>query len=338
MSHTGSLEEIASVISRFSSAVVLAHTNPDADAFGSSCGLALGLRNCGFSTRIINEGGSIARYSIIPGVSEVSSTLPETFESDTVVIVCDCGAIERVGDTLVDKIRSAHTVVNVDHHHANSLFGTTNWIDEGASSTSEMVYWLLRSLEESKQAGQFISKEVALALLAGIIGDTGSFRYPSTTDRTFEAAAELYRRGARSTEIVQGLFASISRAAIRLQSEALSAMSVHADGAIAVVVVSSQLVQRCGAEMSDADSLAERARDVEGVQVAALLKEDEGVWRVSLRARSPTFDVSMVARSFGGGGHKAAAAFRWRQGLARLHEELLLRLTSLVKGEFVFTE
>ena len=344
------IPELFNVIARYRRALILAHANPDSDAYGSSCGLGIGLRNLGFEVEVYNESGIVPRLSKIPGVSEVKSTLPElsSIGSDTVVIVCDCGAAERVGESYIPWLNEVPVVVNIDHHHANTLFGHYNFVPEDASSTSEIIYALLMHGEEVRLSSQSlppqsgatraIDKDTATALLAGIVGDTGSFRYPSTTDKTFIAAAELYRRGARPSEIAKDLFASISLPAIRLQSEAISKLGLYHEGRFAEVVVTAEMVTRLGAELLDADSLAERARDIQGVSVAALFKQDTDMWRVSLRSSSPLVDVSAVARSFGGGGHKPAAAFRWRKDFETLQSELRKRIGELLAGTFVAPE
>jgi len=312
-------------------AVVLAHTNPDADAYGSSCGLAAGLRQLGLSVAVHNESGFIPRYSVIPGASEVTKGAPPELGGDDLLIVCDCGALERVGDTLVPYVQSAKRVINIDHHNSNTNFGHLNFVVDGASSTSELVFDVLKAAE--KQLGQsgVISAQAAACLLAGIIGDTGSFRYPSTTPKTFRTAAELMERGARPDLLTQELFANHSLAAVRLQAEALTNISILNGGAFAEVVVTQEMLKRLGADLLDADSLAERARDIEGVKVSALYKQDVDMWRVSLRSRQGAVDVAAVAQQFGGGGHKPAAAFRWRKDFESLRNEL----RAAIKGALV---
>ena len=154
------------------------------------------------------------------------------------------------------------------------------------------------------------------------------------------------KRGARPDRLSQALYASQSLAAVRLQAEAMLGLELYCGGAFAEVCVPQALIERCGASILDADSLAERARDIEGVRVAALFKQDNEVWRVSLRARSfsadgvgartGSVDVAAIAQRFGGGGHKPAAAFRWRGDLEGVRERLrsevqtALRLVSSV--------
>lgn len=318
----GVVRDVLDAILASKRAVVLAHTNPDADAYGSSCGLAAGLKQLGLSVAVHNESGFIPRYSVIPGASEVTKGAPPELGEDDLLVVCDCGALERVGDTLISFVQSAKRVVNIDHHNSNTNFGHLNFVVDGASSTSELVFDLLKAAEHQLGRAGVISAQAAACLLAGIIGDTGSFRYPSTTPKTFRTAAELMERGARPDLLTQELFANHSLAAVRLQAEALTNISILNGGAFAEVVVTQEMLKRLGADLLDADSLAERARDIEGVRVAALFKQDVDMWRVSLRSRLGAVDVAAVAQSFGGGGHKPAAAFRWRKDFESLKQQL----------------
>lgn len=314
-------------------AVVLSHTNPDADAYGSSCGIAEGLRQLGLSVVVHNESGFIPRYSVIPGASEVTADAPSALAVDDLLVVCDCGALERVGDSLVPYVQAAKRVINIDHHNSNTNFGHLNFVVDGASSTSELVFDLLKAAEARLGRTGIISAQAAVCLLAGIIGDTGSFRYPSTTPKTFRTAAELMERGARPDLLTQELFANHSLAAVRLQSEALSNISILNGGAFAEVLVTQEMLKRVGADLLDADSLAERARDIEGVRVAALFKQDVDMWRVSLRSRLGAVDVAAMAQTFGGGGHKPAAAFRWRKDLESLKQELRQKVTEALAAQ-----
>jgi len=319
-------DEVLDLIQSSGRAIIVAHVNPDADAYGSACGLALGLNAFGLRADVYNESGFVPRYGIIPGAAAVSKDLPTSFAQGDLVFVCDCGAVERVGESFLPIIKGAPKVVNIDHHTANSLFGQVNFVVDGASSTSELVFDILSALERRTDRGGIITREVATCLLAGIIGDTGSFRYPSTTAKTFLVAHDLMARGAKPDSITQELFANHTLAAVRLQAEAMMGVSLSENGAFAEVVVCQEMLKRLGADLLDADSLAERARDIEGVKVSALFKQDIDMWRVSLRSRQGAVDVAWVAQQFGGGGHKPAAAFRWRRDLESLQRELRAKI------------
>lgn len=320
-----SLEEIAALLRASRSVAILSHYNPDVDAYGSSCGLALTLRGLGLTVTCVNESGIIPRYSFLPGVSEVERTLPSA--TPDLVIVCDCGDIKRVGETLVGQVEAAAKLLNIDHHASNELFGTHNYVHPEASSTSELILHIIDAL------GVSCTPEVATCLYAGIVGDTGSFRYSSVRASTFEVARRLVEAGASPSGIADAMFSRTSLAAVRLQAEALAGLTTHFDGRFAEVIVPHEQYLKHGASAEDVDALAERARDIEGVQVSALIRSDDGVlWRVSLRSRSPETDVSEVARHFGGGGHRAAAAFRFRRSLDELRPALLTQIERLLQS------
>jgi phosphoesterase RecJ-like protein len=316
------LAPILDAIKESSRVVVVSHTNPDADAYGSSCGLAWALKALGKQVVVHNETGFIPRYNVIPGASAVTKGEWEPLPAHGLLIVVDCGALERVGDSLTELAKSAHCMINIDHHTSNSSFGHLNYVVEGASSTSELIFNLLKALEHSVGRSDLITPETAACLLSGIIGDTGSFRYSSTKPSTFLAAYELMNRGARPDLLTQELFANHSLAAVKLQSDAMGAIQVHNGGQFAEVVVTQEMLKKHGADLLDSESLAERARDIEGVKVSALYKQDVDLWRVSLRSRGGIVDVSAIATAFGGGGHKPAAAFRWRKDFTVLQQEL----------------
>lgn len=315
-----SVDEIRQIVSRIidsSTIIVVSHTNPDADAYGSSCGLALALERLGKSVKVYNDDGFVSRYGAIPGAEGVIRGAWPALEYTDTLIVCDCGGADRVGDSLVENLKQASCVINIDHHTSNSRFGSLNYVVEGISSTSELVYEVLTALESETGRDDLISSDVANCLLAGIMGDTGFFRYGSTTAQTFLVAHNLLRRGARPAVMAQELFGNQSLSRVRLQASAISDIVVYPNG-FAEVTVTQDMLKSFAAEIIDAEGLAEEARDIEGVKVSALYKQDTELWRVSLRSRQGVVDCSAIAQSLGGGGHKAAAAFRWRGDLGQL--------------------
>lgn len=319
-------DEVLDILQATKRVRIVSHVNPDADAYGSSCGLAQGLAAFGIAVTVYNENGYVPRYGVIPGAAAVSKELPQTFSDDEVIVVCDCGSFERVGEVFLPALKTAPRVINIDHHTGNSLFGHANYVVDGASSTSELVFNLLQALESRVSRTDIITEDCAKCLMAGIIGDTGSFRYSSTTAKTFLVAHDLMERGARPDVITQELFANHTLCAVKLQAEAMFGVTLQEGGVFAEVVVTQEMLKRIGADLLDADSLAERARDIEGVKVSALFKQDVDMWRVSLRSRQGSVDVAWVAQQFGGGGHKPAAAFRWRKDFETLQRDLRTKI------------
>ena len=321
------VEEVALAILPFQNFVVSAHYNPDADAFGSSLGLAHGLRTLGKSVTVINPDKPKSYYSFLPGIESV---VQETsLSSAEVFIACDCGDEKRLGDGAWERIKALPMIVNIDHHSSNTEFGALNFIREGASSTSEMIFDLLEAL--GSLAGKaLITKEVATCLYAGVSADTGSFRYPSTTATTFAVAGRLMSYGADPAAIADALYSQNSVASVMLQGEALSHVHFLKDGAIGVVKVTKEMFDRFEATSDDTEDLADKVRSIQGVKIVAFMREEEGLWKVSLRSRIPLHNVSAIAVSFGGGGHKCAAGFRWKKEVTELERELFPKLEAVL--------
>lgn len=305
--------------------VVLAHVNPDADAYGSMRAAQLMLESLGKKACLLNVDGLIPRYEFIPGIENVHtsfSTLPEDLDA---VFVVDCGALKRIGDPLVPDLESTTLkTFSVDHHEKNPNFADHNYVDATASSTCELIFRLCQDL------GVRLEPKLASSMYVGLIGDTGSFRYPSTTPEVFELALALVRAGAKPDELASGLYGNMPVRSLRLQARALSELELFSEGRISFVTVSKSLMDELSASPDDAEELVERARDLEGVQLAAFLREEDGFVKGSLRSVNEQFDVAEIAARFGGGGHKAAAGFRTKKPLSELREELIPILEALL--------
>jgi bifunctional oligoribonuclease and PAP phosphatase NrnA len=269
----------------------------------------------------VNEDGAVKRLQCIPGVSEVVKQFPDGIK---LLIACDCGDRRRIGDELSRFLGRFETIINIDHHATNDYFGAFNYVDATASSTSEIILRLLENLTVS------LTPEIATALFYGISGDTGSFRYSSTTADCFEAARKLVIAGAKPADVNAGLYSQVSLSAMKLHAEAIAQLVLLADGKIAEALITDEMVQRHGAEPEDGEDLKHITQTIAGVEVAIVIREFKDLWRVSLRSKDPNRDVAKVAEDFGGGGHKAAAAFRWRGTLDALRAKVRPKLIALV--------
>lgn len=325
MKQNSSFQEIAAAIHAAKSVAVISHVNPDPDAFGSSGGLALALRALGKKVTLVNESGPIDGLSWIPLVSEVRTDF--IAKDWDLIICCDCGDAKRVGDSLLPKVQSHTCVINLDHHASNDFFGHLNYVEATASSAAEVVLGVIEALPIQ------LSAEMATALYAGLSADTGSFRYSSTSPAAFIMARKLVEAGANPFAIAQELYARTTLASLKLQAEVLQSLRILAQGKISLAVVTFKLLKSTGANKQDADSIVDIVRDIEGVSVAILLKEDAGFWRVSMRSRVAYVDVADVAGIFGGGGHKAAAGFRWRNSREELEPLLIAELEKRVSSK-----
>jgi phosphoesterase RecJ-like protein len=200
-------------------------------------------------------------------------------------------------------------------------------VDTDAASTCEMIV---------KMAGTYkvaIDREMASIAYAGILYDTGSFIYPKTSARTFKAALDLVKAGAVPNEIYRNMFESASVGALLLQKRVLSSLDLRASNRIALQTLTKQDLESSGAAYEDAESLINIPLKSKEIEVSILVKENEdGRIRCSLRSKGRV-NVSAIAQTFGGGGHRTAAGFKSRQGLAETKEEVLKKVISALEME-----
>jgi len=308
------VSKIASEVKSAKRIVVFSHVNPDPDALGSTLGLARALKNIGKVVDVVNFSGVPAGLLEFPDAKLVSSELPK--QAPDLIMVLDCGDIKRVGDSFVSFVANFPKVINIDHHSSNTEFGKINWVDTTSSSTCEMVYALVKEL------GVSFDPTLSNQLLMGIYGDTGSFRFPSTSPKVLRIAAELIEAGGRPEVAADFLYHNVRKVALKIKAELLSRMEFFFDGQVGQLCALKSDLEKFGAEIDDLEGIIDEVRAVAGVKVAVFIREDQDIWRVSLRSRNANYDVSSIAMAFGGGGHKPAAAFRSRLPLAEMQSKL----------------
>jgi phosphoesterase RecJ-like protein len=243
------------------------------------------------------------------------------------IIFLDCGNIDRTPLAVV-KGDDAH-ILNVDHHHDNTRFGTVNLVDPDSSCTAEIVWDLMRAL------GVEPDQDLAEALYVGLVTDTGKFMYENTGPRAHVMAAELIEAGVDTHAIYRRLYEDMPYAKLELLALALARVSRHDDGALTVARVTRADFDAAGAEDSYTEGIIDHLRSVEHTKVAALAREisidgDVIHSKVSLRSTDGEVDVSAIARAGGGGGHRQAAGFSTELGdeelVAFLREQVAVQL------------
>lgn len=276
---------------------VLGHERPDGDCYGSLLGMGFILDALGIENRLFAGQQGRTGYHSLSGIERVADGLDPAFKADLFVFV-DSATLERVSDNWDSQ---GVPVINIDHHASNHLYGEINWIDPSCASTAEMIYELARHL----QIG--IHRELAEALLLGLMTDTGSFRYSNVGPRQFEIATELVRAGARPATISRAAYESKSPEAMEVTGAVLGSLRYLAGGAIAWAEVRAHLVEKVGGPANLPENLSAELRTIDGVRAALLFVElPEGGLRLSLRGDG-TVNVSRLAGEFGGGGHPNAA-------------------------------
>jgi phosphoesterase RecJ-like protein len=224
---------------------------------------------------------------------------------DRVLVFLDCGNIDRTGAAFLRR-DGAH-LINIDHHHDNTRFGTVNLVDTDASCTAEIVYDLAALL------GAEITREIASALYVALVTDTGKFMYENTDARAHRMAAELIEAGVDVNDTYRRLYERIPLEKLRLIARSLDRVERYEDGRLAITHVTAEDYATSGASELHTEGIIDFLRALEGTEVAAVVRDktDGGplARKVSLRSTDGDVDVSAIARKYGGGGHARAAGF-----------------------------
>lgn len=306
--------------------VLVTHEHPDGDALGSVVAMQ----------RMLTDLGKDSVAYVCPkefplgyeyrwlDLTGVASEVPADVEQRTIVFL-DCGNIDR--NPVEAFRRDGATIINLDHHHDNTRFGTINHVVEGASCTAEIVWDLMQGL------GVALTPRVAEALYVGLVTDTGRFSYENTGPRAHLMAADLVGAGVDVAAIYRHIYEGWPEAKLRLVARGLSLAELHADGALALTQLCADDFRETGADDSYTEGIVDRLRAVEGTKVAAVARElsdGGGRWKVSLRSSDGEVDVSLIARAAGGGGHKAAAGFTTSMGREELRAFLHDQVTAQI--------
>jgi bifunctional oligoribonuclease and PAP phosphatase NrnA len=282
------------------------HENPDGDALGSLLAVHRILETLGKDSLMFlaaKEFPLPVEYRFLP-LEEVFHEPPADI-SDRVVIFLDCGNIDRMP---VDFLREGRNkVINIDHHHDNTRFGTINLIDVEASCTAEIVYELAGLL------GVEMTPELANALYVALVTDTGKFMYENTDERSHRMAAGLIEAGVQVNEVYRRLYEHAPIEKLKLLARALEKVEVRDDGRLAVTYISEGDYSSTGASEALTEGVIDHLRTIDGTVVAAVVRDqsetDRAARKVSMRSTDGRVDVSAIARVHGGGGHRRAAGF-----------------------------
>ena len=310
------LSEIAAVLKSRQSFVVMSHMRPDGDAYGCTLAMALCLRQLGKDVTAWNEDGMVDTFRYLP-CSELIVKPPASPRSFEVAIVLDNAVRNRAGKAIA-AVSKADVWINIDHHVSNEGYGDLSYIDPTAPATGQILYELIRGNDLP------MTYEEADNLFVAISTDTGSFRYPNTTARTYEIAADLIRAGVNVGELSQKMYESYPRRRLELLRALLNVLRFTSNDRVASFALTLETAGRLGVQPEDNEGLIDYIRAIEGVTVAAFFEEmPDHMIRVSLRSKSPKVNVSKVCGLFGGGGHTLAAGARVRGAFAEVQEKVL---------------
>ncbi len=306
---TASREMVLSDLRASSKFVLVTHERPDGDALGSLSAMQ----------RVLTQFGKDVLSYVAPDEFPLPSeyrwveldglvTEPPADLAERVVVFLDCGNIDRI--SAVAFQHAGARVLNVDHHHDNTLFGDVNHVVPEASCTAEIVWDLMGDL------GVALDRDIGEPLYLGLVTDTGRFMYENTTARSHLMAAALIETGVDVHLVYRRLYEGIPTAKLTLLARGLANLQRYDDGALTLSQLSRQDFEEAEADESFSEGVVDHLRALEGTAVAGLVRElpPDGdaspvLRKVSLRATDDRVDVSRIARAMGGGGHRRAAGF-----------------------------
>ncbi len=283
--------------------LLVTHENPDGDALGSLVAMQGAMHALGKDSAMFIARGEFPlpyEYAFFEFDGLVSD-VPADVAQRTVVYL-DCGNIDRAIEI------DAATILNIDHHHDNTRFGTINHVDPGASCTAEIVWELMNALDLP------LTEQIAEALYVGLVTDTGRFMYENTGPAAHVMAADLIQAGVDVHDMYRRLYEGVPEPKLALLTRALTRMQRFDGGRLTVARLTREDFAETGAEDSYTEGIIDHLRALQGTKVAALAREltcedKRGASKVSLRATDGAVDVSLIARAQSGGGHRQAAGF-----------------------------
>ena len=306
-----SILEITAELARARDIVIVPHKGPDGDAIGASLAMWHFLKGKGHNPQVIAPNNYPDFLKWLPGNEQViiyeneQDRCNQLISKADLVFTLDFNELNRAGIMVQALIDSQAVFVMIDHHQEPSDYATHTYSDAKMSSTCEMVYHFLEKL----RAANHISPEIATCLYTGIMTDTGSFRFSSTSSLTHRVIANLIDKGAENWKIHNKVYDTNSEKRMQLLGTALSNLKVLPEYKAAYISLSQEELDRHDFRKGDTEGFVNYGLALEGIKFAAIFIENkqENIIKISFRSKGD-FSVNAFARqNFEGGGHINAA-------------------------------
>ena len=325
--------------------LIFLHRSVDGDCIGSACGLCESLRRIGVEAYVampeeLPENMSFLGISGLLFDVTADTDAARSFRDEGLVfgkkftraVAVDCSDADRMG-ACGEYFAKCPDQIIIDHHASVSARADNMWIDPDASSACELVYYVVCSTAKllGKPVSDLADNLAASCLMAGIVTDTGRFTYKNTHPETLIAAGELMSLGGDISSVCYNLFDLKKLSKFRLSAAARSNAEFLAGGKFVISVVPYSMFKEFGAGSDGVDDVVSALRDVDGVEVAIVLRElENGEIRANIRSND-SFNSAEFAEIYGGGGHLRAAGFTVRdRKIDSLSEEVRERVLSLI--------
>ena len=287
-----SVSEICAALSAVQECTIFMHRRPDGDTVGSAAALGEALKMLGKRVQYACPDEITPKYAYLVGGAEHFA------EPSGTLIAVDIAAPDMAG-RFEEYVKNADIVI--DHHESNPLYGGLNLVCAQAAACGEIMYEILRQLVP-------VEGKIAEALYVAVATDTGCFLHGSTTPNTHRVAAQLMAAPNFDFRPVnRALFVVKSRASVLIRSKILETLEFCGDGALAVLTLSRQMIDECGATEDDMENISAVGMQMEGVKASATLRQTgDEEYKVSMRSAG-VINAAKVCAKFGGGGHMMAA-------------------------------
>jgi len=318
--HQKILSQIQSCVENGDRFLIATHRRVDGDAIASILLFADLLEKLGKTYWIVIDDRIPHKFEFVKDIDKVVSYDKMEPIDPEIVAVLDASNLERIG-RVGEVIPSGSTMINMDHHPGNEKFGTYNLIDIEESSTVELVYYLYSCFDIP------FNKHTATLVFMGIMSDTGRFRFPNTTYRSFMVCAEMVKMGVSPCEVAEQLYYNHTPETQMALAAALSSLEFHQDGTISCMHLDNM---RLGDNhLVDTEGFVDYLLQIKGTKVEFfMLEEQADSFRVSFRSKCDV-DVNEIAKKFGGGGHKRASGCYVQGKLTDVKRKIL----DVIKGQ-----
>lgn len=294
------MNDILKKISESENIVITFHESPDGDSIGTSLALMQGLKKFHKNVKIISKDCTPDYLQFLPYSKDIDGRKSFIPENTDCVLVVDCGDVKRINVENLDLENKKYTLINIDHHLSNEMYGDYNYVDTNAIAVAEIIYQMLKILNVS------IDGDMATCLYTSLITDSGSFRHSGTTSVTHAIAGDLINVGIDFSEIHRKVFENKPLSKIKLYGKIIEDMKMFFNDKLCLMRITQDMINSLGMEIDDTGDAISFGTSINTVEVAVLLKEWNNGTKVSLRSKNKV-DVRKIAETFNGGGHTRAA-------------------------------
>lgn len=307
------IELIVNELEQAKTILLFPHVNMDGDTLGSAVALCKALRKKDKDCHVLIEDDIPGNLLFLDNgyCTRDMNILPEQDLS----ICIDCGDANRFA-LREEKFNQGKKSICIDHHLTTTKYCDISLVDSDAAATGQLIYEILLAL------GGEIDREIGEAIFAAITTDTGNFQYSNTTKETHEIVAALYDVGIEPNKVSVCLYENVRLERLLIQNKAMATLTILCNGKVVMAYVTQEMLKEVGASMDETEGVVESLRSINGVEIAAFLKEAEPEKiKISMRAKSQA-NVSGIAEKIGGGGHAKAAGCTINKNLTEAFDEM----------------